>query len=324
MRGVAATAPVDAPGEADIRAELQRVLMSADFDVPERARKFLSYVVEEALAGRAERIKAYSIATEVFGRDASFDAQGDPVVRIEAGRIRRALERYFLTSGQDDPIVLTMPKGGYVPIFTRRDQPFAEPETAPAVEQAAPPPSPERRAPWRLPLFLLIPALALAFGAGALLVRAMETEQGAMRATDDRIAQRPGIARLVIEPFEDLSKTSQSEVLAKGMTYEVIGELAKFKDLTIFHGALRPDDSRGRSSRYSLSGSVQESGENLHLTARLVNHEDGSVAWTNTYDNALTVPALVDIQRDIASKVATALGQPYGAIFQADSTSRRR
>ena len=74
-----------------IRAAIARVIASPDFDVPDRAKRFLTYVVEETIAGRGDRIKAYSIATEVFGRDSSFDAQADPVVRIEAGRVRRAL-----------------------------------------------------------------------------------------------------------------------------------------------------------------------------------------------------------------------------------------
>jgi hypothetical protein len=94
-----------------IRAAVGRVLTSPDFDVPDRARRFLTYVVEEAIAGRGDRIKAYSIATEVFGRDSDFDAQVDPVVRIEAGRLRRALEHYYLTAGRDDEIVTTIPKG---------------------------------------------------------------------------------------------------------------------------------------------------------------------------------------------------------------------
>ena len=94
------------------------MLESPDFMVPERARRFLSYIVEESLAGRADRIKAFSIATDVLGRGSSFDGSSDPVVRIEAGRVRRALEHYYLTAGADDPIIITIPKGGYVPTFT--------------------------------------------------------------------------------------------------------------------------------------------------------------------------------------------------------------
>ena len=80
--------------EGEIRGQVGRILGSIEFKVPDRTRKFLKYVVDESLAGHANRIKAYSIAIEVFGRNESFDAQQDPVVRTEAGRLRLALERY--------------------------------------------------------------------------------------------------------------------------------------------------------------------------------------------------------------------------------------
>jgi adenylate cyclase len=100
-----------------VRAELRRVLGSPSFDASERNRSFLAYVVEESLAGRADRIKAYSIATSVFGRDERFDPQVDSIVRIEAGRLRRSLERYYLTDGRASRIRIDIPRGGYVPVF---------------------------------------------------------------------------------------------------------------------------------------------------------------------------------------------------------------
>jgi hypothetical protein len=103
-----------------VRAELNRILGNPAFNATDRLRRFLSYVVEETLSGRADRIKAFSIATDVLGRDASFDAHADPIVRVEAGHLRRALERYYLTAGGDDPIVMTVPKGAYVPRFETR------------------------------------------------------------------------------------------------------------------------------------------------------------------------------------------------------------
>lgn len=135
--GVAATPDADA-----CRAQLARILDSADFVATDRDRRFLAYVVEESLAGRAARIKAYSIATEVFGRDASFDPQSDPIVRVEAGHLRRALERYYLGAGREDPVEITIPKGGYVPVFAGRVAPPAV-ETTPA--PAVAPPAPARR-----------------------------------------------------------------------------------------------------------------------------------------------------------------------------------
>ncbi|MDB5376173.1 MAG: hypothetical protein JWR00_619 [Rubritepida sp.] len=99
------------------REQLRRILDASDFDASERNRNFLSYVVEEALEGRSARIKAYTIATSVFRRDASFDPQLDSIVRIEAGRIRRSLEHYYLMAGAKDPILITLPRGSYVPVF---------------------------------------------------------------------------------------------------------------------------------------------------------------------------------------------------------------
>src|ERR1700754_4413115 len=106
----------ESPSPEEVRAELRRVLESPQFDCSERNRRFLEYVVEEALSGRAGRIKGYSIATTVFGRDVSFDPQLDPVVRMEARRLRRSLERFYLTGGSSS-VKIEMPKGSYVPLF---------------------------------------------------------------------------------------------------------------------------------------------------------------------------------------------------------------
>src|ERR687889_1938450 len=123
------------PSAADVRAQLERLVASPDFDVPARARRFLSYIVEETLAGRAERIKAYAVGMEVFGRDKNFDAQSDPAVRIEAGRLRRALERYYLSSGLSDPVIITIPKGAYVPHFAWRTPQATEHHLSPSLRR---------------------------------------------------------------------------------------------------------------------------------------------------------------------------------------------
>ena len=115
--------PVPEGRQADtadqIRFELDRILGSPQFDASERNRRFLDYVVEETLLDRGDRIKAYSIATLVFGRDDTFDPALDPVVRMEARRLRRSLERFYLVEGDTGPVRITLPKGGYVPKFQR-------------------------------------------------------------------------------------------------------------------------------------------------------------------------------------------------------------
>lgn len=108
---------------ADVSAALQRLLNSEDFPATPRNRKFLAYVVERELAGARHEISAKSVAICAFGRGANFDTANDPIVRIEAGRLRRDLEVYYLKSGLFSPIRIAIPKGGYVPVFLRQTIP---------------------------------------------------------------------------------------------------------------------------------------------------------------------------------------------------------
>src|SRR5262249_47130692 len=71
------------------------------------------YIVTETLAGRS--VKGYDVALEVFGRPESFDPAVDPVVRVEAGRLREKLREYYAADGQDDRIRIDLPKGTYTP-----------------------------------------------------------------------------------------------------------------------------------------------------------------------------------------------------------------
>ena len=100
-----------------ISHQLERMLSSPDFRASPQQTALLNYVVNQTLDGNAGEIKGYSVATEVFGRGPDFDQSIDPVVSIQAGRLRRALERYYLTSGQNDPARIEIPKGTYVPTF---------------------------------------------------------------------------------------------------------------------------------------------------------------------------------------------------------------
>src|SRR5262245_44757588 len=104
--------------EADRKAianQLERILCSETFKQSKRRKRFLSFIVGEALAGRADRLKGYTIALEVFDRPASFDPLVNPIVRMEAGRLRDRLHGYYKSTGRFDRIVIALPKGAYAP-----------------------------------------------------------------------------------------------------------------------------------------------------------------------------------------------------------------
>lgn len=318
------------PAEVDIRAQLDRILTSPEFNVPERVRQFLSYVVEETLAGRAERIKAYSVAVEVFGRDPNFDIQNDPVVRIEAGRLRRALERYYLLAGNADPLLIEIPKGAYVPHFAWRPSHAAQAE--PTVPASFPKVA-ELRA--QIPAWLQrrwLVGLAVCLAAGALVAVSwtLAARSPTFSFASSRLS-RPAGPSLVVRPFLSLSGTSSAELYAAGITEEVLAQLARFKELTVFGretslalppGASASEIRRRFGSRYVLEGGVRVSDGKVRVTSRVLDGETAAILWSQAYDGDLRVSNIVDIEMDIASKVATAVAQPYGIIFGAPAASR--
>ena len=100
-----------------VRAQLMRLLQSRSFARAARLRRFLTYAVDEVLAGRFERLKEYALGVDVFDRGDGFDPRADPIVRVDARRLRRAIEQYYAGEGADDPVKIELPTGSYMPVF---------------------------------------------------------------------------------------------------------------------------------------------------------------------------------------------------------------
>lgn len=98
--------PLGDPSSEETREQLARIVASSGFRGSLSLTRFLRFVVEATLAGKADTLKAYTIAIEALGRGDDFDPQGDPIVRVEAGRLRSALARYYTGPGRDDPVVI--------------------------------------------------------------------------------------------------------------------------------------------------------------------------------------------------------------------------
>jgi adenylate cyclase len=105
-----------------IREQLDRVLRSRSFQKSRRRQRFLDYIVNETLAGRSDRLTGYSVALGVFDRPETFDPIVDPLVRVEAGRLRDKLREYYAVDGQDDSIHIDLPKGTYTPQIELRHE----------------------------------------------------------------------------------------------------------------------------------------------------------------------------------------------------------
>jgi hypothetical protein len=108
-----------------------RVTASSGFSRSERLRNFLEFLVRQKIEGKADQLKETVIGTEVFGRKPDYDPRTDPVVRIEAAKLRSRLAEYYSGAGLDEPVRIEIPKGGYVPHWSANQEQSAEPRRIP-------------------------------------------------------------------------------------------------------------------------------------------------------------------------------------------------
>jgi serine/threonine-protein kinase len=116
----ALTAAPEPDGDKTAAGQRDRILGSVTFRQVDRLKRFLRFIVSEALAGRGNQLKEYVIGVQVFDKDSSFDPRADPIVRVQARRLRARLERYYREEGGGDALVIELPKGGYAPVFKDR------------------------------------------------------------------------------------------------------------------------------------------------------------------------------------------------------------
>src|SRR5215510_2716828 len=103
-----------------ILEELERIVSSQAFEGSERSTKLLCYLVDHAQNGQTTSLKEYTLGTEVLGKGSSFDPRIDTIVRAEASRLRNRLEKYYAAEGHADALIISLPKGSYVPQFLPR------------------------------------------------------------------------------------------------------------------------------------------------------------------------------------------------------------
>ncbi len=313
------------PDIESVPNQLERILASSEFVGSNRTRRFLRYVVEETLAGRGHRIKAFSVAVAAFDRDESFDPQNDPIVRIEAARVRRSLERYYLVAGAADSVRIEIPRGTYVPTFSwveptptekpRHDEPLHAVDSH--SEQTADVPARLSVARSREWIFALTAILALLI---VLVLMLTGVDDEPENAASKPTLPHPSVA--VLE-FNAIVGNQQMARLATGITNEVVRELSKYPSVFVVgpHALQRfgttPDVTlvgADAGADFVLSGDILLSGERFRASVNLSAAQTGGVIWAETYDRTFTIDRLFDLEVEIARDIVRQIGQPQGAI----------
>jgi adenylate cyclase len=269
---------------SDIREELERILGHREFHATDKMRAFLRFVVEETLAGHKHRIKGYTIATQVFGRGADFDAGQDPIVSIQAGRLRRALERYYLVAGGGDPIHIDMPKGRYIPRFMAQ-------ETAVPVDGRHSTQSDDQS---QLPTG---PTLAVA----PLDDLTPDSEQQflSLGLTNELVTELNRFQDIVVIPCDRPADPSGLPSSAA-------------------------DERGAPGARFLLRGTVRTDPQSIRVSTQLTDTIDGHQLWAESYTHPLEAGRFIATQEDIARSVVAAIASEYGIIARRLAAESRR
>ncbi|HEY6256533.1 MAG TPA: hypothetical protein VIY51_12145 [Xanthobacteraceae bacterium] len=317
---------VSEPTADEVRAALERIVASEGFRNSPQLVTFLRFTVESVLSGERERIKAYTIAVEALGRDERFDPQADPIVRVEATRLRRTLELYYAGAGAEEPVLIELRPGSYVPAFRRR---AATAPSAPSLRRL------HALASFMLrPLCLLMAMVGIGIGI-ALMVWApwrAGQESGAAggiadaRRTTDPVATRAPAARngmptLLVDPLDVTGATDADASLPTNLIGNIRSAFARFDAINIaappVSGASAPAALPAAEPRfdYLLTGAMEiHPDRTATVSFRLLDSADRTVVWSKTFDRLPTTPDWSLAVDAIVRDTAATLLQPFGVI----------
>jgi TolB-like protein len=267
------------PPPDQLRAHVEKLLSSQALGGSEQLKRLLEVVVERTANG--DTVKEYTLGVEAFGRPADYDPKIDPIVRVQARRLRTKLDEYYSTEGVGDPIRVTMPKGGYVLVFESR-----------AV--AAPARS-------RQTLFLALGAVLIVSGVAGV----------AMRQTSKPEANLRSIAVLPLRNIADASGTA----LADEATEALITSLARNNSLRVASATTTrsfaatsdslPDIAHALQVRWVVEGAVGQENGLVLLKLRLVDAASDRKVWADAFTTPQ--PQLSSTQQRTAATIATAI-----------------
>ena len=262
------------PEPIAIRDQLERILSSEVFAASGRHSRLLRYLVDRTLAGEGEQLKEYVLGTEVFDRPVTYDPRIDSIVRVEARRLRTRLAEYYHGAGVADAVVITIPRGSYVPVFESRS----------AMSPAAPIATDPTKRTYS-PAVIVAAAVSVAL---VVLAAGMAFNNSRDRA---QAAAGPSVAVL---PFEHYSGNEEEALLVARLTDSVSAELAKVGSVSVvsrtsaarYAGAHESvlEIAKALDADFIMEASAVVTGDIIHVVARLVDGRRDRKVWVGEYD----------------------------------------
>lgn len=265
----------------EIFTQLERILVGPEIKGDTKIGQFLSYVTGQTFNGSEEALNQYKIGVEALNYPVDFNPQNNPMVRIHAGRLRRALTSYYSLQGADDPIVIEIPKGSYAPVFTRNRGSIRQTESAHGTADSK----------------SLVPEMqAEASEAPSLAVLPL-----------DYLGNEPEFSFFANGITEEIIIA-----LTRFQEFFVVGPL----DRDIINQRHMDPIAIGQEYgvRFVLDGTIRLRGESLRLTVKLTDARNGRKVWGQTHDHDLEQTSIDQIDQEIVGQIVTTLADNFGVI----------
>lgn len=303
-------------------AELADLLRWEEVARSPQLARFLQYVVEAALSGQVQNIKAYAIAVDVFGRPVNFDPQGDPIVRVQARRLRSLLDRYYDAGLSRHSIRIRLPVGRYVPEFGVIGAPDSSLEVQPGAAEPesgaeALLDSPLEEAGWPAPpgpasRIVLTARLGLAFATIVAVLAAIGFEHGWFRQNSPASAL-PTAPRLAIAAFGNTTGDPALDSAAVDFGRAIATNLLRFDqvEVTIVDAGAPSSDG---DAPLTLAGFIRRAGTDLEFEAVVLGPFGGST-WATSINEPMVAGDHAVIVGDAARAIAGRISVDHGPLY---------
>src|ERR1700738_456413 len=305
--------------QALVRRQLDKILSSPALMWSRRTQDSLLLVLEHTLDGELGSLKERMIGAEMFGRPVSYDTGSDSVVRVRASEARKKLALYY-GEARGEPVRIELPSGSYVPRFSF--QAPSTPTSAPTISEGTPAahrplnsaqPRPASEVPSAAPGFLRSRLFWASAGGVALLLVLADFYLLPVWRGDSLVGR--GIHSIAILPLENLSGPPSQDYFADGLTEELINDLGQVSTLRVisltssmsYKGSKKklPDIAHELNVDAIVEGGVLREGDQVRISAQLIDARRDRQIWAHTYDRSLT--NVLGWQGEMAQAIAEAI-----------------
>ncbi|WP_127145298.1 tetratricopeptide repeat protein [Pelagibacterium montanilacus] len=324
---------LDGAEQAAVRQSLEAILAWPALRRSPNLSAFLRYVVEARLRGETDAIKAYAIAVDVFDRPAAFDPQADPIVRVQARRLRGLLETYYAATPDAPSPRIALPVGSYVPEFVWSGETLPQPDASAGggVEEDEVEPIDEtvgeekalvslvpaaRGERWASRLMVAVGVLGLAVVVLALVVGTgfWDGDQQGGQAPASAQPQRPLV---IVADFDNLTDDERGVALAAGLGLEIVTDLAGFPDVDArYRGTLEGAQAGAEAGQpvFALSGVVRRGAGAVQYSAVLTDSRTDAIVGSYAIDAPVESGRPELSVSEVSERLVMQIASPRGAL----------